>query len=93
MIEGEFLKLKFLKLDKLNIAPWNASAEHLPNLQHLVLRNCKGHEEVPYAFLEIPTLQMIEVQSCGQSTEESLRTIGDEGIEGLKIAINQNLYV
>lgn len=88
MREGEFLKLKYLKLDTLNVAQWNASSDHLPKLQQLVIRNCEDLEEVPYAFGEIPTLLMIEVQSCGRSTEESVLKIGDEGIEGLKITVN-----
>ncbi|XP_027084208.2 putative late blight resistance protein homolog R1A-3 [Coffea arabica] len=88
MNEGEFLKLKFLKLDSLNIARWTASAEPLPNLEHLALRNCKDLEEVPFEFADIPNLQKIEVQFCGQSTEESVRKIEEEGIEGLKIVIH-----
>ncbi|KAL3500533.1 hypothetical protein ACH5RR_039626 [Cinchona calisaya] len=93
MREGEFLKLKYLKLDTLNIAQWNASNDHLPHLQQLVLRNCKDLEGVPYTFSEIPTLQLIEVQSCRQSTEVSVRNIEEEGIEGLKIIINNNIYI
>ncbi|KAL3518755.1 hypothetical protein ACH5RR_021344 [Cinchona calisaya] len=89
MKEGEFLKLKFLKLDNLNLVHWNADSDHLPNLHQLVLRRCKDLEEVPSSFDEIPTLQMIEVQECGQSLEESVKKI-EEGIEGLKVLINHS---
>ncbi|XP_027099866.1 uncharacterized protein [Coffea arabica] len=92
MGEGEFPELKFLKLDSLNIVEWNASSDHLPNLQHLVLRKCENLKEVPIDFMNIPTLQLIEVQLCGESVEESLRRLKEEqleyGIEDLKVLIN-----
>ncbi|XP_027095638.2 putative late blight resistance protein homolog R1B-23 isoform X2 [Coffea arabica] len=92
MKEGEFLKLKFLKLDTLNIAQWNASADHLPKLQQLVLRNCRHLEEVPSGFADIPTLVMIEMQLCRSSAEESVRILKEEqlglGIDDLKVLIN-----
>ncbi|XP_027151248.1 putative late blight resistance protein homolog R1B-23 isoform X1 [Coffea eugenioides] len=92
MKEGEFLELKFLKLDTLNIAQWNASADHLPKLQQLVLRNCRHLEEVPSGFADIPTLVMIEMQLCRSSAEESVRILKEEqlglGIDDLKVLIN-----
>ncbi|KAL3533657.1 hypothetical protein ACH5RR_007178 [Cinchona calisaya] len=92
MREGEFPELKFLKLDSLNIVEWNASCSHLPNLQQLVLRKCKNLKEVPMDFVNIPTLQLVEVQQCGDSVEESVRRLKEEqleyGIEDLKVLIN-----
>ncbi|CDP11649.1 unnamed protein product [Coffea canephora] len=73
MGEGEFPELKFLKLDSLNIVEWNASSDHLPNLQHLVLRKCENLKEVPIDFMNIPTLQLIEVQLCGESSLSIIR--------------------
>ncbi|XP_027182304.1 putative late blight resistance protein homolog R1B-17 [Coffea eugenioides] len=93
MREGEFLGLKYLKLDSLKIVQWNASSDHLPNLQQLHLQNCKDLEEVPLAFADINTLQMIEVQSCGLTTEESVKRIGNECMKGLKIIINNKIYL
>ncbi|XP_071919000.1 putative late blight resistance protein homolog R1B-17 [Coffea arabica] len=93
MREVEFLGLKYLKLDSLNIVQWNASSDHLPNLQQLHLQNCKDVEEVPLAFADINTLQMIEVQSCGLTTEESVKRIGNECMEGLKIIINNKIHL
>ncbi|XP_027100390.1 putative late blight resistance protein homolog R1A-3 [Coffea arabica] len=88
MEEDEYRELKYLKLDTLNIVQWDAYSDHLPNLQHLALRNCKQLKEVPSAFLDIPTLQVIEVDGCGQSTDELVTRIEEEGIEGLKVLIN-----
>ncbi|KAL3527153.1 hypothetical protein ACH5RR_011809 [Cinchona calisaya] len=94
MKEGEFLKLKFLKLDTLNIAEWNASSDNLPNLQHLILRNCRHLEVVPSDFGYIPTLEMIEVQLCRRSAEDSVRRLEEEQLEmgndELKVLINHS---
>ncbi|KAL3506472.1 hypothetical protein ACH5RR_031854 [Cinchona calisaya] len=75
MGEEEFRELTFLKLDTLNIVEWNASCDHLPKLQRLVLKNCKDLEKVPYEFAEINTLEVIEVLWCRQSAEESAKEI------------------
>ncbi|KAL3534413.1 hypothetical protein ACH5RR_002874 [Cinchona calisaya] len=87
MKEGEFSKLKYMKLDTLNIEKWIACDDPLPSLQQLIICNCKDLEEVPYVFVEIPTLQMIQVQRCGKFAEESVRKIREEEFEGLKIII------
>lgn len=92
MREGEFLKLKFLKLDTLTtIKQWNASADHFPCLQRLVLQRCKQLEKIPSVFGDIPTLQMIEVQWCSISASKSARQIQEEqqdlGNDGLKVFI------
>lgn len=94
MKEGEFPKLKFLKLDTLNLAQWNSSSDDFPSLQHLVLRNCRQLEEVPSGLGGVPTLEIIEVQLCRQSAEESIRTIKEEqhmmGNDYLKVLINRS---
>ncbi|KAL3504564.1 hypothetical protein ACH5RR_034405 [Cinchona calisaya] len=78
MREGEFENLKFLKLDSLNIELWNASSEHLPCLEKLVLISCQQLEEIPSSFGEIPTLQLIEMKWCSSSAMESVKQILEE---------------
>ncbi|XP_071928051.1 putative late blight resistance protein homolog R1A-4 [Coffea arabica] len=94
MKKGEFHKLKFLKLDNLNIAQWNASSDHLPQLQHLILRSCRQLEESPSAFCESSTLEMIEVQLCTSSVEESVLKLKEEllemGNEDFKVLIDRS---
>nr|XP_027100629.1 putative late blight resistance protein homolog R1A-3 isoform X1 [Coffea arabica]XP_027100631.1 putative late blight resistance protein homolog R1A-3 isoform X1 [Coffea arabica]XP_027100632.1 putative late blight resistance protein homolog R1A-3 isoform X1 [Coffea arabica]XP_027100633.1 putative late blight resistance protein homolog R1A-3 isoform X1 [Coffea arabica]XP_027100634.1 putative late blight resistance protein homolog R1A-3 isoform X1 [Coffea arabica] len=93
MQDGEFPELKFLKLHNSNIVDWNASCDHLPNLQQLVLQKCDNLREVPIDFVDITTLQVIEVQRCGDSVEESVRRLKEEeqiryGTENLKVLIH-----
>ncbi|CAI9095214.1 OLC1v1031101C1 [Oldenlandia corymbosa var. corymbosa] len=92
MAEGEFVNLTYLKLDGLNIAHWDAFSDHLPQLRQLVVRNCEWLEEIPFDFVNISTLQKIEVQQCGVSVEQSVRRIENQGMEGLNIVIN-NLHL
>ncbi|XP_027117890.1 putative late blight resistance protein homolog R1A-3 isoform X2 [Coffea arabica] len=77
MKEGEFQSLRFLSLDTLDIVQWNASCDHLPRLERLVLQNCNDLEEIPLDLAEILSLQMIEVNFCAQSVEESAKEIGE----------------
>ncbi|KAL3504640.1 hypothetical protein ACH5RR_034484 [Cinchona calisaya] len=78
MREGEFQKLKFLKLDTLDIKLWNASSEHLPSLEQLVVLSCLELEEIPSSFGEIPTLQLIEMKWCSSSATDSVKQILEE---------------
>ncbi|XP_071940746.1 putative late blight resistance protein homolog R1A-4 [Coffea arabica] len=89
MGDEEFQELKFLKLDSLNVAQWNASCDHLPKLERLVLQNCKELEKIPHDFAEISMLEMIEVHWCGQSAENSAKGIGDSTGE-IKVLISSS---
>ena len=81
MTEGEFQKLKFLKLDMLDIVIWNASCEHLPLLEQLVLHRCEQLEEIPSAFGEIFTLREIRTYWCKRSATESVREVKEQQYE------------
>ncbi|CDP04880.1 unnamed protein product [Coffea canephora] len=78
MREGEFQKLKFLKLDSLDIVQWSASGEHLPCLEQLVVLSCQQLEEIPSCFGEISTLQLIELKCCSASAKDSVKQILDD---------------
>ncbi|KAL2559040.1 Late blight resistance protein R1-A [Forsythia ovata] len=98
MKDEEFLNLKYLKLDNLDIAQWNASSDHFPCLQRLVLLRCKQLEELPSCLGDIPTLQVIEMQWCSPSAAESARQIqenqndigNDEDFKLFTISPNSN---
>ncbi|CAI9089202.1 OLC1v1023723C1 [Oldenlandia corymbosa var. corymbosa] len=63
--EGEFSKLRYLKLSQLDVANWTASDDQFPNLQKLVLDYCHNLKEIPSDCLQnVPTLEMIEVFYC-----------------------------
>ena len=88
MEEDEFCEIKYLKLDTLNIVQLDAYSDYLPHLQHLQLQNSKHLKEVLSTFLDIPTLEVIEVDGCGKSADELVTRIEEAGIEGVKFLIN-----
>ncbi|CAI9089103.1 OLC1v1023609C1 [Oldenlandia corymbosa var. corymbosa] len=96
MEEGWFPKLKFLKLEFLDLVSFAACAdEFLPSLQKLVFRNCWNLEEIPSELSEISTLAMIEVYRCPKSLASLVMEIQDEqkdfGNDDLKILIHHSL--
>ncbi|CAI9117745.1 OLC1v1019217C2 [Oldenlandia corymbosa var. corymbosa] len=87
MREEEFKELKFLELDTMNLVEWDASYDHFPCLEQLVLRNCEDLQRIPFEFAYIATLQKVEVHWCGQSVEVSAKEISDETQE-IKVIIS-----
>ncbi|XP_027099479.1 putative late blight resistance protein homolog R1A-3 [Coffea arabica] len=87
MEDGEFIKLKFLQLSEVQIERWNACSEPFPSLQRLVLINCKGLEEIPSSFGDIPTLKIMRVYWCHKATSsaqqifEEQQDMGNDGFE------------
>nr|XP_027120711.1 late blight resistance protein R1-A-like [Coffea arabica] len=90
-VEEEFQNLKFLSLDNLNIVQWNASCDDFPKLERLVLQNCRDLGEIPSDFVDILSLQLIEVNWCGQSVEESAMNISEETGE-VKVVIKSSCW-
>ncbi|CAI9102608.1 OLC1v1000903C1 [Oldenlandia corymbosa var. corymbosa] len=73
---GEFPKLKFLKLESLDVDEWDVSdSDHLPSLEQLVIVNCEKLEEIPSSVGEISTLKLIEMKWCSSSAMASATQI------------------
>nr|GMD27321.1 putative late blight resistance protein homolog R1A-4 [Ipomoea batatas] len=87
--EGNFSKLKFLRICESRIVRWKATAESFPKLERLVLEKCKRLKEVPSDFQDIITLQVIEINQCNSSVARSVKKI-QEDMEALG---NENLNV
>ncbi|KAA8532451.1 hypothetical protein F0562_032484 [Nyssa sinensis] len=89
--DGEFLKLKFLKFQSLDIEQWNTASNHFPKLQYLVLERCHKLKEIPSDIGHISTLEMIKLSWPSPSAANSAIQIQDEqqdlGNDGLKILI------
>lgn len=91
-VDGGFIKLKFLLLENNELEEWILTSTHFPSLRHLVLRLCDALEEIPCGIGEIPTLEMIELYSCGRSAVSSAKKILEEqrsiGNDELEVRIN-----
>ena len=93
MKEGEFPKLRVLKLSRLKFRNWTAFSDNFSRLEKLVLHRCKKLEKVPSCLGECETLEMIEVKECPESVVDSVKQIQQEqidmGNEVLKIEIDE----
>ncbi|KAL2520264.1 Disease resistance RPP8-like protein 3 [Forsythia ovata] len=76
--EREFLQLKYLRLDRINLQNWIANNIHFPSLEHLVIKYCGSLKEIPSGIGEIPTLESIEVSGCNDSVVTSAKQIQEE---------------
>ncbi|CAA3010149.1 late blight resistance homolog R1A-10 [Olea europaea subsp. europaea] len=69
--EEEFLKLKFLLLEQVELKHWIADSIHFPSLEHLKIFYCKLLDEIPVGFGEISTLQFIELYGSSSIVESA----------------------
>ncbi|KAL7181139.1 hypothetical protein ACSBR1_040077 [Camellia fascicularis] len=76
--DGEFPRLKFLKLKHVLVDQLEVSSNHFPVLQRLVLIQCNGLKKIPSEMGDITTLQMIEVHWCHPSLANSAKEIKEE---------------
>ncbi|XP_051119127.1 late blight resistance protein R1-A-like [Andrographis paniculata] len=60
-LEGQFLSLKFLLLEHLDIEFWLADSAHFPCLEHLTIKECSRLQKIPLEIGDIPTLKFIDV--------------------------------
>ncbi|XP_019171035.1 PREDICTED: putative late blight resistance protein homolog R1B-16 isoform X2 [Ipomoea nil] len=77
--DGGFRRLKFLLIDSCyQFENWEATPEHYPVLERLVLRNCLLLEEIPSSFVDMITLRLIEISLCRPSLLASAQRIQKE---------------
>ncbi|XP_019177650.1 PREDICTED: late blight resistance protein R1-A-like [Ipomoea nil] len=70
-----FRKLKALLISCSNLKHWNASSNHFPVLERLVLRYCWELKQVPIKFAKIGTLNLIVLECCYSSLVSSAMLI------------------
>ncbi|XP_047971417.1 putative late blight resistance protein homolog R1B-16 [Salvia hispanica] len=76
--DGEFPQLRYLLIEKSGLQTWITESSHFPRLKHLVLRFCESLREIPQGIGEIPTLELIEVDSSNKSIVESAKQIAED---------------
>ncbi|KAK1355048.1 hypothetical protein POM88_048304 [Heracleum sosnowskyi] len=90
-----FHRLKYLKIEELDIVTWTASSNHFPVLQRLQVYRCSNLTEIPEDFGNIYTLECIELSGCSNAATESARVIQKEqesnGNDWLQILLNPGL--
>ncbi|XP_049404833.1 putative late blight resistance protein homolog R1B-16 [Solanum stenotomum] len=78
---GMFPQLKILKLKYLSLMKWIVADDAFPNLEQLVLRGCRLLMEIPSCFMDILSLQYIEVGNCNESVVKSAMNIQETQVE------------
>ncbi|KAL0341591.1 UNVERIFIED_CONTAM: putative late blight resistance proteinR1B-17 [Sesamum calycinum] len=73
--EEDFIRLKFLLLEDMDIVDWRANGQILQRLERLVVRHCYNLQEIPYGIDYITTLQLVEVVDCSPSVVDSAMRI------------------
>ncbi|XP_073159488.1 putative late blight resistance protein homolog R1A-3 isoform X2 [Henckelia pumila] len=77
-VEGEFLKLKYLRIEHADVEEWIADSSHFPCLEKLQLRCLKLLQEIPEGIGEIQTLGSIILIECSDSANSSARKIQED---------------
>lgn len=81
-VEGQFPRLKLLVIERCHdLKWWMTDRAHFPCLEHLVLRGLPELEEIPPGVGEIPTLKLIQLVDCSESSVYSAKRIRDEQVE------------
>nr|ABI34369.1 Late blight resistance protein, putative [Solanum demissum] len=78
---GKFPQLKILKLEYLFLMKWIVADDAFPNLEQLVLRGCLDLMVIPSCFMDILSLQYIEVENCNESIVKSAMNIQETQVE------------
>nr|Q6L400.1 RecName: Full=Putative late blight resistance protein homolog R1B-16 [Solanum demissum]AAT38773.1 Putative late blight resistance protein, identical [Solanum demissum] len=78
---GMFPQLKILKLEYLALMKWIVADDAFPNLEQLVLHECRHLMEIPSCFMDIPSLKYIEVENCNESVVKSAMNIQETQVE------------
>nr|GLL29667.1 putative late blight resistance protein homolog R1C-3 isoform X1 [Ipomoea trifida] len=70
-----FRELKTLLISRSNLKYWDASSNHFPVLERLVLRYCWELKQIPFNFVIIGTLKLIVLECCYSSLVTSAMQI------------------
>ncbi|KZV15991.1 hypothetical protein F511_14357 [Dorcoceras hygrometricum] len=77
-VEGQFLKLKYLRIVDTDLEEWVADSSHFPNLEKLALYSLDDLKEIPCGLGEIGTLRSISLSYCSSSASDSAEKIQEE---------------
>nr|GMD52716.1 putative disease resistance RPP13-like protein 3 [Ipomoea batatas] len=91
--EYVFCSLKYLFIDYSSLVEWEARNVNFPVLERLLLSRCSKLKEIPGDFVDITTLQLIEIMGCLPSVEASAREIEegqrDSGNDMIQVVVHK----
>ncbi|CAA2958989.1 Putative late blight resistance protein homolog R1B-13 [Olea europaea subsp. europaea] len=87
--EGEFVRLKLLLLENIDLVHCIADSIHFPLLEHLVIKELYCLKKIPSGIEEIQTLKLIDVHdrtisvvtSAKQMPKDRQENMGDDALK------------
>ncbi|XP_031101753.1 uncharacterized protein LOC116005647, partial [Ipomoea triloba] len=73
-----FKRLQYLRIGRTNLVTWKATENSFPSLRSLVLRNCSSLQEIPEAFANVHTLEVMELFHTSESTVQSAKEVKEK---------------
>nr|GLL20341.1 putative late blight resistance protein homolog R1B-23 [Ipomoea trifida] len=87
LTEDGFRQLKSLLIYGSDLRHWEATGDGFPVLERLILKECYELEGIPYSFVDILTLQLIELCHCysrlvnsAEEIQKEQRYYGNDGL-------------
>ncbi|CAL5430485.1 unnamed protein product [Camellia sinensis] len=74
-IDGGFRLLRFLQIGKTDLVHWEASGQHFPRLQQLILKYCESLEAVPSGLGDVSSLRIIDLYHASSTAAASAKKI------------------
>ncbi|KAA8529825.1 hypothetical protein F0562_034359 [Nyssa sinensis] len=74
-IDGGFQLLKILKLGRTDLEHWEASGNHFPRLQCVVLEHCEKLQAIPSGLWDVSSLKTMKLHRTSHSAAASAREI------------------
>lgn len=89
--DGGFKRLTFLHIGTSTLTNWNAKSSNFPALAHLSLSHCNKLEAIPYDFVNLSKLRMINIHYCKTTVATSAMKLQIQTPQGEK-KFNINVY-
>ncbi|XP_019163190.1 PREDICTED: putative late blight resistance protein homolog R1A-10 [Ipomoea nil] len=70
-----FPKLKVLLIQEMELMQWTATEDAFPILERLIIKHCIHLEKIPSTFVELYSLQLIELHGCHSLLVHSTKEI------------------
>lgn len=77
-VEGQFCRPTFLLIEGVDLECWTTEYTHFPRLKHLHLRHLPLLEEIASSIGDISTLELLQLEYCRGSAEDSAKRIQEE---------------
>nr|GLL37187.1 uncharacterized protein LOC109181375 isoform X1 [Ipomoea trifida] len=77
-----FKRLQYLRIGRTNLTIWKLATENsFPALRSLILRNCSSLQQIPEAFANVHTLEVMELFHMSESALQSAKEVKEKQLK------------